>query len=407
MNTDLNFDFTKIEDKEEQTDYLLSPLRRSFCKYTIEEWTKKLVEFTNAVYSDTHEVENKRIDYSEFTASIKVLIREAWLALQKRNRTGFTHECIGMPWKKNPYSLDVHKICDSHRYRTSYKRNFDNKITLLSAEETRDFFLVFDDFFNQLNVLSWIDLLDIWLKFSASESSIISNGYDYTPHETHRNLQRLIEACYLASDFVFSPTFYPPNAHLFAIDYMMIELYSETYDGYNPFLMLGGIFSEYELSKLKSEFAYWMRCAIHQNEIYNKDEPCFLLSLHSIVTQLLEVGWLILYTEEMPAYWLDPEKMDADFDCHKVNTKEEAYDYLKTNEQADPAKALRKFFKKNSWFHYKRMNLNQALYYALQTKETYYNVKFFEELEKEMSKFIEILYALNRDFMRSTEEVEQ
>jgi len=48
------------------------------------------------------------------------------------------------------------------------------------------------------------------------------------------------------------------------------------------------------------------------------------------------------------------------------------------------------------------MTLEDALFHALQTKNQYYNIKCFEDLESRINKLMEILYALNREFVNSS-----
>lgn len=179
----------------------------------------------------------------------------------------------------------------------------------------------------------------------------------------------------------------------------MLKLYSETYDGFNPYLQLSWIFTEYSLPEMKDDFLHWMDCAKTKEKIYTQDEPATLISLSSNVIKLLEIGWLILYTPEMPKHWLHPATFDPDQDKDiQVNIQEELLSFLSKKEQHMPDKSLRKFYKKHSWYHYQRMCLNEALYYALHTKSEYYNVRIFDELEQTMCKLMEILYLINRRF---------
>ncbi|QIH32494.1 hypothetical protein [Sphingobacterium sp. DR205] len=401
MNTDFNFIPESFEDEEDKMDYLFGHLRWLYGQHSLVEWKKKIEELVQVIsnnYCEAHLVEK---DFSPFVSEIKKIIEEAWCVLQKSNRMEFKHEYLGIEWKPNPYALKKKNISEHHQYRTSFKRQFQNKITLINEYECRDFFLVFDDFFNQLDVINWLKLMDKWAEFSLGGKGLISECYDYTPHQTSHHLQRLFEACYLMDDFVFCPGFYPPNSQLFHIDYMMLNCYSETYDGYNPFLLLAYLFTGYELSELKNSFSYWMYCAKNQTEIYSKDEPGTLLGLYKSIGELLEIGWLILHTLDMPEHWLDPARMDSDFDITKVNIKEEVLTFLSREEQRNLRKSLHNFYKANSWFHYQRMTLEDALYYALQTKHQYYNIEHFEKLESNINKLMEILYALNREFMNS------
>ncbi|ULT23044.1 hypothetical protein KUH03_27880 [Sphingobacterium sp. E70] len=103
----------------------------------------------------------------------------------------------------------------------------------------------------------------------------------------------------------------------------------------------------------------------------------------------------------MPEHWLDPARMDSEFDITKVNIKEEVLTFLSKEEQSNLRKSLHNFYKANDWFHYRRMTLEDALYYALQTKGQYYSIEHFEKLESSINKLMEILYALNREFMNS------
>lgn len=404
MNTDFNFDFTTSGDENDHLDYLLDALIRKYNRYSLHEWKVGLSRMKQAVVTDSYESRETNCNYfNEWVPAVKEIIEEAWLVLEKRRYTRFEHEYIGMRWENNPYAFKTDDIRESNLFRTSYLRAHQEKITVLSEEETRNFFLVLEDFFQQLDVVSWLRLMDKWLEFSLLPDSISASGYDSTPLETYHQVMKLIEACYLMEDFRFAPGFYPPNIHLFTIDNMMLELYSETYDGYNPYLLLSYVFERYSLSGLKNDFSYWMKCAKNKDEIYAKDEPEELLALHSNIVQLLEIGWLILYTQEMPKHWLNPETFSSDFDVNQVNIEEEVYTHLKGKERKNPGKALRKFYKKHNWYHYQRMTLEDALYLALQTKRAHYSDDILPRLEDEINKLMEILYALNRELYTNVE----
>lgn len=402
MKTDFNFTPDFFEFEEDQHDYLFGNLRDLYCRYSIDKWKGKLEKLTNLVTNREYATKLNKDDVTPFISEIKNIIEEVWFVLLKRDRMEYEHEYLGIEWKSNPYALKKSNIHETDKYRTSFKRVFKGKVTLLSSREVRDFFLVFEDFFKQLDVMSWLRLLDKWNIYASSgDGGITEEGYDYTPHETCRQLQRLMEACYLMDNFAMAPRFYPPNSHLFDIDYMILECYSETYNGYNPFLLLASLFTIYDLPELKKEFSYWMHCAKNKEEIYTENEPASLLWLHSNIVELYEIAWLILYTPKMPEHFLNPAKMDDDFDIREVNFKIETYSYLSTEEQNNPKKALRDFYKKKSGFHFQRMTLKDALYHALQTKYDYYSIERFEELELNTNRIMEILYALNREFINS------
>lgn len=398
MNTDFHINFATIEE-EDQLDYLLGTLRSRYCELSLSSWKSQLEKLLYAATSDTYSAKEKtNADFGQFIAQLKELVEAAWTCEQQRKRSDYKHEYLLIPWKNNPLGLSLNKFNEQDLHLTSYLRMHDGKITILSQEEAGNFFLVFDRFFQELDVVSWRKLLDLWHRFAESHSSIVSGGYDYEPQETHRQLLRLLEACYLADRFGFCPTYYPPNSHLFHRDNMMLELYSETCDGYNPYLQLTWIFTAYSLPELMGGFLHWMDCAKNKEKIYTREEPATLILLCSDVIKLLEIGWLILYTMEMPEHWLDPKTFDDNVGHSLVNTKEESLSFLCETEQLNPGKALRKFYKNNRWYHYQRMNLNDALYYALHTKAEYHDVKIFAELEQKIGKLMEILYLVNRQF---------
>lgn len=400
MNTEFHFDFTEIYDEDDRMDVLLGDLRNVYCRFTHDEWREQLWKVTVAVSSSTQQPAE---GLGQFIDNLKELIEAAWSALQLRTRTNYKHEYLSMPWTENPYAIEEEKLSDYHKHLTSHLQYHKGKVTMLSRKEVGDFFLVFDDFFQQLDVISWPKLLDAWLDFANSESAITDSGYDYTPLDTYHHLLRLIEACHLVENFGIVRQFYPPNKHLFLVDNHMLELYAETYDSCNPFLQLSWIFIEDTLPEIRNSLAHWMHCAKNKDKIYDQDEPATLILFHSDMCKLLEIGWLILYTREMPTFWLDPKKFDPDGNQTLINLSEEKCLFLTKKEQRFPKKALRKFYKKHSWFHYQRIKLKDALYYALHTKATYHNIEAFNELEESMGKLMEILYLINREFHLSLE----
>lgn len=379
---------------------LLKPVLRATIDLLTDRFAKisprLLWELKVAVSSNTYEHDNgKQVDYSQTISGLKELVEEAWTALKLKQKINFQHEYLAMAWKANPYGIKDKKLRQHH---TSHLLNHSGKVTVLGRNEVSDFFLVFEDFFQQLDIINWLKLLDYWLEFAEKEPSIVESGHDYLPMETYMQLLRLIEACYLADDFGFCQGYYPPNSNLFYVDYTMQELYSETYDGYNPFLQLSWIFNEYSLTALKEAFCYWMDCAKNKEKVYALNEPAQLVLLHSDVVKLLEIGWLLLYTEEMPEHWLDPKLFTSDSEFSQIHIQEEEYSELSNKEKRKPKKALINYYSKHSWYHYQRMVLNDALYYALQSKTEHHNVHVFIELEKSINKLIEILYLINQKF---------
>ena len=401
MNTDFNFIPDSFEFEEDQHEYLFNKLRGQYCRHSIYEWKRKLEELTNVIIDCDDGAKLTKNDMKPFISEIKNIIEEAWCVLVKRDKIGFEHEYLGIEWKSNPYALKKVDVPETHQYRTSFRRVLEDKVTLLSAREVRNFLLVFEDFFKQLDVVNWLRLLDKWNEYSSSGGRIMGDGYDCTPLETARQLQRLMEACHLMDDFVMAPRFYPPNSHLFDTDFMILECYTETYNGYNPFLLLAQLYSRYNLTELKEEFSHWMYCAKNKEEIYNQNEPARLIILHSSIIKLYEIGWLILYTPKMPKHFLKPTKMDEDFDIGEVNFNEEPYSHLNEEEQNDPKNALHGFYSMYNLLRYQRLTLKSALYYALQTKHEYYSIERFEEVELKTNKIMEILYVLNREFIIS------
>src|SRR5690606_25357233 len=363
VNTYFHYDFTTIEDEAHQLDFLLGGLKETYEKFDSYGWRQQLWKLTIAVTSVSNSREvDVETDFGFFVSALKQLIEEAWMVLETRNDVGFQHQYLSLNWVRNPYTSRMSLLDRENRYRISYFSRHAGQVTVLSLAESRNFFLVFEDFFQQLDVIRWMKLLDVWFEFATRDETIVSGGYDYSPLETYGQLLRLVEACYLVDNFRAEPSFYPPNEHLFDRDHVMLELDVETDDCYNPFMQLSRLFIESTLPEMRNSLAHWMDFAKHQEKLYAQNEPATLILLHSNMCKLLEIGWLISHTEEMPAYWLDRGKFDPDGNQGLINVAEEDCLFLSSKEKQSPKIALKSFYTKNLWFHDLRVDLKDALY---------------------------------------------
>lgn len=179
MNTHFHFDFTTIEDQDDRLDYLIGDLRHKYSKLSLRNWKEQLQELFNEVISDNCETKQKaNVDFERFVTSLKELIEAAWVCGKMKERCDYEHEYLSIQWKTNPLSLPLNKFSEKDRFLTSHLQIHKGKVTALSREEVGNFFLVFDRFFQKLDVVSWVKLIDLWQEFGESDSSVVCNGYD-------------------------------------------------------------------------------------------------------------------------------------------------------------------------------------------------------------------------------------
>src|SRR5690606_23773353 len=99
----------------------------------------------------------------------------------------------------------------------------------------------FKNFFAEMDLSSWLNLLDDWKSCLQDDESLFELIVDYTPLKTYKKLRTLHEACIIS--YYWAETDYPPPNHHLIVDYLS----SDYVDGYryaSPFEWIGSVFYE-------------------------------------------------------------------------------------------------------------------------------------------------------------------
>ena len=208
---------------------------------------------------------------------------------------------------------------------------------MLSQEEAQNFTIAFRNFFTEMDLSSWLNLLDDWRSCLQNDESLFELIVDYTPLKTYEKLRTLHEAC-IISYYWAEFSYPPPNRHLIE-DYLSSE-YVNGYRSASPFEMIGDVFYEKNYVDIRQNILdLYPLCPCKKKQL--KIE---VNDLRSTLRWLLETGWLLLQTDYFPEDWLDPDKID--FLCCPIPKSQLEYHWTPKSLDFKERKNLRKTLSK-------------------------------------------------------------
>src|SRR5690606_29098926 len=125
-----------------------------------------------------------------------------------KKRLKFKDDWIDIKWLPNPYRcLKKYRSKDDEKHN-HYLAHFEDSFTKLSREESQDFSMAFKNFFFEMDLSSWLNLIDDWKTCLLSNETLFDWAVDYTPLTTYEQLLKLYEACLIS--YHWASYSYPP-----------------------------------------------------------------------------------------------------------------------------------------------------------------------------------------------------
>lgn len=269
-----------------------------------ESFRKKTWDVLVALTSKNNIEEIKKSCFLEHLDNVILMIKGCHYFLHHKKRLNFEEDWIDIKWLENPYRC-------LERYRASvdeklnhHLAHFDYKFTQLDRAEIQNFVSAFENFFSNMDLSSWLNLLDDWKVCINSNNNIYDSWGEYAPLKTFEYILKLREACYVAYHWA-SYDYPPPNKHVI-VDYLGTD-YVNGYETASPYEMANDIFKDQSyLGIRQSIFSLFPECSCKQENISMSG-----LDLRYTLKLLLQTGWSFLQTDFFPGGWLDPDKIDC------------------------------------------------------------------------------------------------
>jgi len=344
-----NVYLTNPEDVYETPWFLLKGgIFESFRYDTFESFNEKLWELLTAMTSCSKKDGKEKTRLTETLDKLILMVKGCHYFLHHKERLKFKEDWIDIKWYKNPY-----RCSKKYRSRDDQKLNhhlahFKEPLSNLTREEAQDFTLAFKNFFAEMGLSSWLNLLDDWKSCLTGDESFFDWRVDCAPLKTYEKLLALHEACTIGYQWA-EMDYPPPNRHLIE-DYLSSE-YVNGYRSASPFEMIGDVFYEKNYSDIRQHIlALYVSCSCKREGINT-----IAKDLRSTLRWLLETGWLLLQTDYFPEDWLDPDSIDF----LRCPVPEELADYWKPkNLTAKEQRKLRKTLSKL----YHNIDVRQEIY---------------------------------------------
>ncbi len=294
-------DFTDVEDvinekKSELIDF--------FKETSIHQLRNKLFEM--AVDISYYKIPHK--DYRIFVRKIKYLINFGWDLVFIDYKYQIRLESCENEFVKNPLRLRKKARSAQYRQRNSGLGYFQGEVFSLTEEEARDIYSVLNSFYDEISIVSWLSLMDVWLNCTEDDSVNHPHlGGDYNPLQTARNLEKLIEVLYLFSRYEYLMEFLTvPTAYLFNYSVALQELKVDSLEQFSPFYWLKRIFHS-QSSKYYIEVLQQLFDRNHQQIGQVKLSSEDIFDIGHDIKKIIEVAWLMIQSRRIPRDWLKLE----------------------------------------------------------------------------------------------------
>lgn len=327
-----------LEDEHETPWFLLQGgIFESFRYDTFESFNERLWQLLVAMTSKRKKTDEAKIRLAATLEKMALMVKGCHYFLHHKRRLGFKEEWIDIRWLRNPY-----RCLEKYRPREDQKRNhhlahFREPLSKLSREEAYNFTLAFENFFAEMDLSSWLNLLDDWKSCLGSDESLFDRTVDYAPLKTYEKFLALHEACIVGYHWA-EIDYPPPNRHLY--ENFFNTMYESYWDA-NPLETIHGIFYGISYDDLRQDILELYAGCTHQRKglIMSAEDLRYRLRW------LLQTGWLLLQTDYFPEDWLDPDS----FNFLRCPVPEKEVDYwrsksLRVKERKKLAKTLSKLY---------------------------------------------------------------
>lgn len=291
------------EDEWDTQWFLLNGgIFESFRYDTFESFNDKLWQLVVALTSSRDKSVEEKQQLVRTLDSIVLMVKGCHYFLHHKERLDFKEDWIDIKWCKNPY-----RCLKKYRPREDKKLNhhlahFQEPFSMLSREEAQNFTVAFRNFFAEMDLTSWLSLLDDWKTCLQENESLLEFMVDYTPLKTYEKLRTLHEACIIS--YHWAEINYPPPNHHLIMDYLSSE-YVDGYGSASPFDMAGSVFYEKNYDDIRQDILdLYPLCPCKKKQLKIEAND-----LRSTLRWLLETGWLFLQTDYFPEDWLDPDSI--------------------------------------------------------------------------------------------------
>ncbi|MGJ1406332.1 hypothetical protein ACR79N_10115 [Sphingobacterium siyangense] len=273
----------------------------------------KLGKMTSRILS--YRVSQK--DYTDFIEKVKYLVNFGWELVFQENRYGIGFALETEYYVKNPFFLKREFQSAEFRQRNYGLSGFYGEVTSLSVKEASDIYRTLQKFYDEISVVSWLNLLDDWLWVVEEQGSLYEiTRIDKNPIQTQLLISKLIEALYLfsRSDFLIQAIKYP-TTHLFSGPKALMHMDYDILDTYNPYFWLEDLFKE----KTAADYIKHLQF-LYEPEPENQSKKLPNRKLFDLGVELkilIQVTWMNIQCQFLPQEWTNV--IDADVDAEELN----------------------------------------------------------------------------------------
>lgn len=270
-------------------------------------FNESLWQLLVAITSDKDISKGKKKSLLRTLKQIKMMINGCNYFLHHKKRWNYEENWRDRTWCKNPYRCLKGYRTEEDEKLNHYLASFKEPLSMLTRKESQDFILAFKNFFTEMDVTSWVNLLDDW-EYCLINNKSLFICTDYAPLKTYEKLRKLNEACVICFEQTTMRSL-PPNHHLI-VDYLSWSYADDYYDYANPFEIINDVFHEKGHEDVRKYILDLFPIGSKERNLSAKE----LYNIRYTLTSLLISGWLLLQTDYYPEKWLDPNEINY-FHC--------------------------------------------------------------------------------------------
>ena len=351
--------YMKNPEDEWDTQWFLldGGIFESFRYDTFESFNDKLWQLIVALTSRRNRSVEEKQQLTSTLDNVVLMVKGCHYFLHHKKRLKFKEEWIDIKWLKNPYRCIKKYRSKEDKKLNHHLAHFQESFLMLSREEAQNFTIAFKNFFAEMDLCSWINLLDDWKSCLQDDESLFEFIVDYAPLKTYEKLKRLHEAC-IVSYYWAEYSYRPPNHHLI-VDYLSSD-YVDGYGSASPYEMASCLFYDKNYADIRQDIL----------DLYplspckKKELKLEVNDLRYTLRWLLETGWLFLQTDYFPEDWLDPDRIHVL--CCPVPESELEYNWTPKSLSFKQRKNLRRTLSKLYYGMDVREEINAVDYRVVQ-----------------------------------------